>query len=302
VSEHSAISWTDSTWNCLAGCTRVSSGCDLCYAAQFAATRGKHTPIYKDLAVITPSGRPAFTGLVRYLPHRLAEPLRWQQGRRVFVNSMSDVFHDGVPDAVVDRIFAVMALAPRHTFQLLTKRPERMRVYCRALTPERLIEAANHDAEGRLPFAGGHNLWRIAKRHRFVPQLPLANLWVGTSAEDQPTWDERVEQLGRVPAAVRFVSAEPLLGRIDGVNELDPPPHDSHHQPVDWVIIGGETGPGHRPMNVDWAEDLARQCELAGVPVFVKQDSGPKPGKQGRLSDHTWALKRFPGTPEAAHA
>jgi protein gp37 len=312
MSEHSAISWTDSTWNCLAGCTRVSSGCDLCYAAQFAATRGKHTPIYKDLAVITPSGRPAFTGLVRYLPHRLAEPLRWQQGRRVFVNSMSDVFHDGVPDAVIDRIFAVMALTSRHTFQLLTKRPARMREYCRALTPERLIEAANLDAEGRLPFSGGHSLWRMARQYRYTPRLPLENVWLGVSVENQETADQRIPLLVETPAAVRWISAEPLLGPIQ-FSRLHQhcPTHDfdggfcggcRDTRFLDWVVTGGESGPGHRAMDVAWLESIADQCRAAGVPVFVKQDSGPKPGKQGRLSDRMWALKQFPGIPEAAHA
>jgi protein gp37 len=305
VSEHSAISWTDATWNCLAGCTRVSAGCDLCYAAELAAKRLKNHPTYKGLATVTRSGRAAFTGRVRYVPDKLAEPLRWQTGRRIFVNSMSDLFHEAVPEVVIDRVFTVMALAPRHTFQILTKRPARMKAYCESLTVDRLRECAHFDAEGRPPIAGGgaRSLIYVSRRGGYAfPDLPLPNVWLGTSAEDQPTWDERIEQLGRISAAVRFVSAEPLLGFIDPGNAFDPAVDGSDYQPIDWVIIGGESGRGHRPMDVAWAECLASQCALASVPVFVKQDSGPKPGKQGRLSARLWALKQFPGIPEAAHA
>jgi protein gp37 len=305
MAENSAIGWTDATWNCLAGCTRVSEGCDNCYAAELAAKRLKNHPTYRGLATVTRSGRAAFTGLVRYIPDKLAEPLRWQVGRRIFVNSMSDLFHEAVPEVVIDRVFTVMALAPRHTFQVLTKRPERMLAYCAGLTRERLMERAHYDAEGRSPVAGGgaRSLIYVSRRGGYAfPELPLRNLWLGTSAEDQSTWDERVELLGQVPAVVRFVSAEPLLGPIDSGNAFDPPPESSPYQPINWVIIGGETGPNHRAMNPLWAQQLAEQCTLAYVPVFVKQDSGPKPGKQGRLSDGLWALKQFPGIPEAAHA
>jgi protein gp37 len=310
MSEHSAISWTDATWNCLAGCTRVSAGCDLCYAAELAAKRLKNHPTYKGLATVTRSGRAAFTGRVRYVPDKLAEPLRWQTGRRIFVNSMSDLFHEAVPEVVIDRVFAVMALAPRHTFQILTKRPARMQAYCAGLTAERLMDAASHDAEGRLPFAGGHNLWRIAKRHRFTPQLPLDNVWLGVSVENQEVSWERIGRLLLTPAAVRWVSLEPLLGPIDLDGWIgydltlgeDESGEYAYGDGLDWVVVGGESGPSHRPMDVAWLQQIAEQCVDEGIPIFVKQDSGPKPGKQGRLSARLWALKQFPGIPEAAHA
>ncbi len=194
---------------------------------------------------------------------RLAEPLRWKTPRRVFVNSMSDLFHELVPNDFIDLVFIMMAKAPQHVFQILTKRPQRMRDW----------------------FASG------ATGATWGP-WPLPNVWLGVSAEDQRRWDERVEILGRVPAAVRFVSVEPMLGPIDVGNAFDPSVDGSDYQPIDWVILGGETGRDYRPMNPEWAENLAAQC--VGIPLFVKQDSGPRPGKQGRLSDALWARKEYP--------
>jgi len=309
MSEHSAISWTDATWNCLAGCTRVSAGCDLCYAAELAAKRLKNHPTYRGLATVTASGRSAFTGRVRYIPDKLVEPLRWQTGRRIFVNSMSDLFHEAVPEIVIDRVFAVMALAPRHTFQILTKRPARMKAYCESLTVDRLADCSRLDAEGRPEFGGGRSLRYWARSPRFPDgPLPLSNVWLGVSAEDQEAADECIPLLLDTPAAVRFISAEPLLGRMELDQWLISTPCEYHGHPADqcarlhWVIVGGESGRQHRPMDVAWADDIAVQCSAAGVPLFVKQDSGSKPGKQGRLSDALWAFKQFPGISEAAHA
>jgi protein gp37 len=313
MAEHSAISWTDATWNCLAGCTRVSAGCDLCYAAELAAKRLKNHPTYRGLATVTRSGRAAFTGLVRYIPGKLAEPLRWQTGRRIFVNSMSNLFHEAVPEVVIDRVFTVMALAPRHTFQILTKRAARMKAYCESLTVDRLAACSKLDAEGRPELEGGRNLRYWARTPRFHDgPLPLGNVWLGVSVEDQGSTDERIPLLLGTPAAVRFISAEPLLGRINLGKFFDRCSyycdHDEEgggHRPertLDWVIVGGESGAKHRPMEVTWANEIMVDCHAAGVPLFVKQDSGAKPGKQGRLSDHLWAFKQFPGIPEAAHA
>jgi len=212
---------------------------------------------------------------VKLHPERLGVPLSWHVPRMVFVNSMSDLFHEQIPDAFIDRVFTIMASAQRHTFQILTKRPERMRDYCTA----RLVG------------------------------LPLPNVWLGVSVEDQRRADERIPILLDTPAAVRFISAEPLLGPVDLSDYLHPwcecelsDPMSSVYQhdeacpagagSLDWVILGGETGPHHRPMNPEWAEKLAAQCN--GTPLFVKQDSGPRPGKQGRLSDALWARKDYP--------
>jgi protein gp37 len=234
----------------------VSPGCIHCYAETVAARFSKPGQAYDGLT--DKNGR--WNGQIMVVEKHMLDPLRWRRPRKIFVNSMSDLFHENVADAVIDRIFAVMARASQHTFQILTKRPQRMREYC------------------------------IAR----ALGLPLPNVWLGTSAEDQATWDDRVEQLGRIPAAVRFVSAEPLLGDIDCGNAFDPAPDHSKYRPIGWVIIGGESGPGHRPMDPQWAESIAEQCRNAGVALFVKQDSGSKPGKQGRLSDDLWQFKDFP--------
>jgi protein gp37 len=295
VGDRSAIGWTNATWNPIAGCTRVSEGCDNCYAATLVAGRLKNRPQYNGLAVITPSGRAAFNGRIRLLPERYDQPHRWRKPRRIFVNSMSDLFHETVPEFVISRIFDEMARAPWHTFQVLTKRPERMA----ALVPTFAARHTARDGTG----------W------------PMRHVWLGTSCENQPTADERIPWLLKTPAAVRFVSLEPLLGQLrprlrQGVcAEHGPgPASDGTHfigdrastfcpkcgwayrtyEEIHWVVIGGESGTGHRQMDVAWAESIAAQCQAAGVPVFIKQDSGPHPGKQGRLSDALWALKQYP--------
>jgi len=260
VGDHSAIEWTDATWNPVAGCTRVSAGCDNCYAATLVAGRLKNRPQYESLAVVTPSGRAAFNGKIRLLPERLEQPLRWRRPRRIFVNSMSDLFHEDVPFDYIDRVFAVMAMAPQHTFQVLTKRPERMLAYMDKGVANRVDLAVMRCFQGWSPDA--------IDRAR---AMPLPNVWLGTSTENQEQWDARVALLGQVPAAVRFVSAEPLLGPIDCGNAFDQPPDDSPYRPIDWVIVGGESGRGARPMDVAWARSIVEQCRGAVVPVFVKQ-------------------------------
>ena len=456
MSDQTKIEWTDTTWNPVVGCSRVSRGCERCYAERMAATRLRHRPEYAGIAEMTPVG-PRWTGRVQLIPERLDQSLRWRKPRRVFVASMSDPFHDAVSERDLDRIMAVISLAPHHQFQLLTKRPARMRDYMRdPHTPFRVQRAADEvsvDREmvgvtevwRRAPgFAGYHvsNLGRVrsclgprdrilslvehsggyrqvglrregkthtvlvhslvleafarprrdreeachrngdrtdnrianlswgtktdnmrdAARHGtagtwmksqavLAPEVvesirarreegalldelaeeygitrqqvsaialgkiyktaeldwPMKHLWLGVSAEDQATADERIPLLLQTPAAVRFVSAEPLLGPVDLTQHLfdveevvvgehfvtremaldaeDPSLEGAHYGyetdfeftprgGLHWVIAGGESGPGHRPMDPAWAEGLRDQCAAAGVPFFFKQMAG----------------------------
>lgn len=226
------IQWTDATWNPVTGCTKVSQGCKHCYAERIFAR---------------PYPGRAFTD-VRTHEDRLDQPLGWRKPRRVFVNSMSDLFHEDVPDEFIDKVWEIMANAPDHTFQILTKRPARM-----------LAWTGGVDA-GKWP------MWLLP--------WPLPNVWLGVSVEDQATADERIPFLLKTPAAVRFVSYEPALGPVDfdcypvsgcPTNWLDSEPG------LDWVIVGGESGPKARPFDVQWARDTIAQCRAAGVPCFVKQ-------------------------------
>jgi protein gp37 len=260
----------------------VSPGCIHCYAETVAARFSKPGQAYDGLT--DKNGR--WNGQIMVVEKHMLDPIRWRRPRKIFVNSMSDLFHENVPEEAIDRIFGVMAFAERHTFQVLTKRPDRMRAYLAAgedVLMERWGLAACQVTDSP-----------CTSQYVEDRDWPLPNVWLGTSAEDQPTWDDRIEQLGQVPAAVRFVSAEPLLGDIDCGNAFDPAPANSKYRPIGWVIIGGESGPGHRPMDPQWAESIAEQCRNAGVALFVKQDSGSKPGKQGRLSDDLWQFKDFP--------
>lgn len=293
MSEHSPIEWTDATWNPVRGCTKVSPGCAHCYAETFAE-RWRGVP-----------GHPYEQGFdLRLVPETLEDPLRWQTPRRVFVNSMSDLFQDGVPDEYIDRAFAVMALARRHTFQVLTKRAARMRSYVSALTWERLIDCTNKSAVGGLHRPGSYNLASIdarSTRHRVIDgeksaywalsKPPLPNVWLGVSVENQHVADERIPLLLQTPAAVRFISAEPLLGPIDFrnvapcddwvVNALDTPDPGCR---LHWVIVGGESGSGARLCDLAWARAIVAQCHAAHVPVFVKQlGAAPRFDRDERL-------------------
>jgi protein gp37 len=269
------IEWTRSddgsageTWNPVTGCTKVSDGCDHCYAEKI--TERFH-------------GKGSFAQ-VQLHPDRLDAPLRWRKARRVFVNSMSDLFHQGVPDEFIAQVFAVMAMTPQHSYQILTKRHGRMRS---------LLENAERGAPSWLDLVRG---WVVGNSYGAPGSFswPLPNVWLGVSVEDQKRADLRIPALLDTPAAVRFISAEPLLGPVDLQHSLNADPHSWRHaSALDWVIVGGESGPGARPMELDWARSLVEQCQRAGVPVFVKQDSGPKPGMQGRLPDDLW-IKEFP--------
>lgn len=252
MGDKTGIEWTDATWNPVTGCDKVSPGCDRCYAQTFAerwrGTRGHYFETGFD---------------VQLRPDKLDLPLRWTKPRRIFVNSMSDLFHDRVPDEYIARVFAVMALAEQHTFQLLTKRHGRMKSLLRG----RPFQQQVWEAWSTLDTPKGCPTLEYAE----YPDWPLPNVWLGVSAEDQKRADLRIPALLDTPAAVRFVSAEPLLGPID--LHGDPLGKDSvfwiGH--LDWVIVGGESGPGARPMHPDWARSLRDQCVAAGVPFLFKQ-------------------------------
>jgi len=223
----SNIQWTNETWNPTTGCTRVSAGCDHCYAFQLHDQR--HVAWKRGRFPSAPAQYHVPFSRVQLLEDRLygkGSPLRWRKPRRVFVDSMSDLFHEAVPDEYIGRVFEVMRKAERHTFQVLTKRPERMREW---------VGRSSND--------------------------PLPNVWLGTSVEDQSAADERIPILLDMPAAVRFLSCEPLLGTVDL----------RRWHGVSWVIVGGESGPHSRPMPLAWMSDLVVQCQDAGVAVFVKQ-------------------------------
>ncbi|SKL67286.1 bacteriophage protein gp37 [Mycobacteroides abscessus subsp. massiliense] len=257
MGDKTGIEWTDATWNPVTGCDKVSPGCDRCYAETFAerwrGTRGHYFETGFD---------------VQLRPDKLDLPLRWTKPRRIFVNSMSDLFHDSVPDAYIGSVFDVMARAEQHTFQILTKRHGRMRALLRKWEQE----GAESVERGELHPKYGAAAWRRRDGLWCTPRVwPLPNVWLGVSAEDQKRADLRIPALLDTPAAVRFVSAEPLLGPID--LHGDPIGKDSvfwiGH--LDWVIVGGESGPGARPMHPDWARSLRDQCIAAGVPFLFKQ-------------------------------
>ena len=259
----SKIEWTNATWNPIRGCSRVSAGCAHCYAERMATRFSKPGEPYDGL--ITDN---RWNGNLILAEEHLEDPLRWKKPRRVFVNSMSDLFHEHISDQMIDRVFAVMARASHHTFQVLTKRPSRMLEY---LTRHDRIENAESKS------------WRPKKRTtrpRIRRQLP--NVWLGVSVEDQQTADERIPLLTRTPAIVRFVSYEPALGPMDlfrcgGLNTIIRAmkyENDTGHPSapwLDWVIAGGESGPGARPMHPDWARSIRDQCQAAAVPFFFKQ-------------------------------
>lgn len=258
----SAIEWTDRTWNPVSGCSHVSEGCRNCYAERFfprAYASRKFTN-------------------VQCHPERLDQPLKIKKPQKIFVNSMSDLFHEDVPDEFIDQVFAVMADSGKHTFQILTKRPRRMMEY---MSPD------NYRYSARKVFdltngPGG----------KFDCDIywPLDNVWLGISVEDQKTADERIPLLLQTPAAVRWISAEPLLGPIDLTDIVIPDPRHAAEDHIDalfcdvdpeddefggvtvnWVVVGGESGPKARPMHPAWVRSIRDQCQSAAVPFFFKQ-------------------------------
>lgn len=294
MSGESGIEWCDRSWEVTAGCTKVSSGCANCYAERLVGTRhagvarkrkrdgtDNGSAIDLSLEVINdPPGKPPrWSGDVRLLEMNLGQPLSRKAPTVYFVNSRSDLFHPDVPFEYIDRVFAVMALCPRHRFLVLTKRPERMRAYLTEHYPDWEHAWPNPEVE-----LGGHltQVQDHTGEYEVVAKTwPLPNVWLGTSVEDQEAADARLPELLACPAAGRFVSAEPLLGAVDleehlGSDEYPPGyfpdlPNGIHCPGVDWVIVGGESGPGSRVCNVAWIRSVVEQCTGAGVPVFVKQ-------------------------------
>lgn len=273
------IEWTDAVWNPVTGCTRVSAGCDHCYAVrQSHRLESMNVKKYAGLTVLNKAGDRHFNGKVRTHDNVLEMPLRWKKPKRVFVNSMSDLFHRDVPFEFIDKVFAVMALCPQHTFQVLTKRPERMAEYLKSVverssnTPAFGCRSVPYEI-GRinafLANAGGH--------HYIDAPWPIPNVWLGTSVEDQPSADKRIPELLRCPAAVRFLSCEPLIGPLGQISL----------EGIHWVIVGGESGPKARSFNVEWARSIIKQCRNNDVPCFVKQ-LGSKPFTEGDVAEETW--------------
>jgi protein gp37 len=244
---------------------------------------------YEGLTKLTKAG-PQWTGQVRLVEDMLLKPLGWRDPARVFVNSMSDLFHQDVPDEFIDRVFAVMALCPQHTFQVLTKRPDRMLRYCRSDDSTNMEYEPDLDGEAvRDALIEGAAQAIYAKRNPgddpsmwLAVHQPLPNVWLGVSVENQETADERIPLLLQTPAAVRFISAEPLLGPINLHAALCAHANAAHPEHrfsnwcspkrlLHWVIVGGESGPGARACNVDDVHAIVDQCRAATVPVFVKQ-------------------------------
>jgi protein gp37 len=268
MSDRTGIEWTDSTWPVVQGCDPVSPGCERCYAIGTVHrlawnSNPKISAPLKGL-VEHHKDRLRWTGKIALREDRLDWPLKWKTGRMIFVPSHGDIFHKDVPDEFLDKIFAVMALCPQHTFQVLTKRPERMREYFLGAHRYRDVHPLEdrHEAINAAMDAIAPAHW-CARELDDCGGLPLKNVWLGISAEDQERWDERKEHLRNTPAAVHFASFEPLLGPI-----VEPRPMSDF---IQWAIVGGESGPQARPMHPDWARSLRDQCAAAGVPFFYKQ-------------------------------
>lgn len=298
------IEWTRSddgsagkTLNVFVGCSLKSAGCQNCYAMKLAH-RGL-APSHRGLTVMNSKG-PHWTGEVRFVPAALVKPLRWRKPRRIFVNSLSDTFHESNSFEHIAALFGVMAATPQHTYQLLTKRPQRMREWFDWVQHHELgcpisnIGNAAAFALAALSDDGSSFPESIAEVSRMA--WPLPNVWLGVSAENQPTADERIPLLLQTPAAVRFVSAEPLLGPVSfsglpaNVGNTDPETNisdwfnaltghginpegwtDNLFPTIDWVIVGGESGPGARACDMSWIRSIVEQCAEAGTAVFCKQ-------------------------------
>lgn len=250
MSDHTNIEWTDATWNPTVGCDQISPGCARCYAKTLHDRRHKAYLAGKPTA---PQYAQPFE-VLQSIESRLDAPLHWREPRMVFVNSVSDLFHEDVPDAFIGQVFAVMALSPQHTFQVLTKRPARMVEWSRGVAHYPCGDRS------RLPVVG----WP-------------PNVWLGVSVENQHFADERIPLLLQTEAAVRFISAEPLLEAVDLSNSIG-----RGRRFLDWVIVGGESGPGARPCDVAWIRSILAQCQAAGVPCFVKQ-LGAQPVTHGAM-------------------
>jgi protein gp37 len=292
MGDNTGIEWTDATWNPIVGCSLVSPGCTNCYAMKFAGNRLDGNSKASHYAGTTQESKagPVWSGKLALAPeHILTAPLRWKKPRTIFANSMGDLFHEDCSDEWILDALTVMAIARQHTFQVLTKRAERMRDFM-----------SNPDLHQEIMV----NWWSFDGRMRGAEAWPLPNVWLGVSAEDQRRADERIPHLLETPAAVRFVSAEPLLGPIDleprlgtlmsRVGDMTFYEDGSHTfqdtetprilRGPDWIIVGGESGHNARPMHPDWARSLRDQCAAAGVPFFFKQWGEWAPHEAGRPS------------------
>lgn len=277
-----SIEWATHVWNPTTGCDQVSPGCDHCYALTLAKRlKAMGSAKYQTDGDPRTSG-PGFGVAVH--GDALTIPLRWREPRMVFVNSMSDLFHDKVPDEFIAKVFGVMAAAPKHTFQCLTKRHGRMRSLLRSDTFRESVFLSNNLDQGDV----------------LGDRWPLPNVWLGVSVEDQHWADIRIPKLLDTPAAVRWLSCEPLLGPVDlhdcgGIDAIEKDwmggpggGTGAPHSFIDWVVVGGESGPGARPMDFDWPRSLRNQC-AADVPFFLKQIGGRTPKANGReLDGRTW--------------
>jgi len=302
MADNTGIEWTDATWNPTVGCSILSPGCSNCYAMKMAARIEKMNPgTHYAGTTKDRKGGAVWTGKLALAPESiLTQPLRWTRGRRIFVNSMSDLFHEDIPDAWIDRVFATMALCPQHTFQILTKRSARMRRYMTnwpdGAARFHHVAFAAHKINPDLPRGMPDGwVWQLQKR------WPLPNVWLGVSAEDQIRAEERIPDLIETPAAIRFVSAEPLLGPIDFAM-MPFPDGDRRHRwsaltgqailhatgvdghpdftvrvdkptkgKLDWIIVGAESGRSARLMQDEWALSIAEQCKASGTAFFAKQ-------------------------------
>ena len=279
MSDNSRISWTSATWNLVIGCDKTSPGCDSCYAIRTARRmQANPNPKVSGPYAGTESGM-EWTGRVNLVEDRLGLPLKWRKPRRIFVNAQSDLFHKAVPDEFIARAFAVMALTPHHTYQILTKRHGRMRSLLNSEPFYRSIRSALH----------AHGWGEV---EAFGTELfPLRNVHLGVSVESQKWADIRIPALLDTPAAVRWVSAEPLLGplNLEHLGVCNAPWHYTEYgtscscggaivgpnyrcnRSLGWLVVGGESGPGARRMEPGWAWSLQLQCQDAGVPFFFKQ-------------------------------
>ncbi|WGM45277.1 hypothetical protein KOAAANKH_00138 [Brevundimonas sp. NIBR10] len=357
MADQTHIEWTDATWNIITGCSVVSPGCTNCYAMRLAGTRLRHHPSRQGLTIDTKAG-PVWNGQVRFNEQWLDQPARWTKPRRIFVCAHGDLFHPDVPFGWVMRILMVIAMTPHHTYQVLTKRPDRAREFFRrwanvdeendwgfrnARGPEE-VRAAHPSGRGQLfadmleamgqpppgcaypafDWANGMSRWEDV----------FPNLWLGVSVEDQCRADERIPILLDTPAAVRWISAEPLLGPIDleaawhGENALDSECWgdcawcEKGHRPLhncqrgkqseadsvrgrsglDWVVVGGESGPGARPMHPDWVRQIRDQCAAADVQFLFKQWGAWSPVETWRPGRATQRAIMLDGSPVADDA
>ncbi|WP_036255291.1 phage Gp37/Gp68 family protein [Methylocapsa acidiphila] len=253
-----AIEWADAVWDPLAGCTRKSAACRHCYAEGLTAAASQSGQWGHGFAEIGPGGA-AWTGKIALLEERLALPLGWESPRRIFVNALSDLFHESLPVETIDLVFAVMALAPRHIFQVLTKRPKVMQPYVAdPATPGRIALAMEKIAPG-------------GEATREIGAWPLLNVWLGVTAENQKEADRRIPLLLQTPSAVRWIAAEPLLEPLDLKlgSWLGNP--NAGAARLDWVVAGGETGGEAQPCHPDWARSLRDQCAKGGAAFFWRQ-------------------------------